>query len=72
MVELNYSQSLQLLLWFGGSDTNITIQEKTEGHEGAGTYAWITDYPEEGSFRLDPDLDVKEVKRRLSWEFPNG
>lgn len=33
-------------------DTEVTIQKCKSGFDGAGIYAWVTEYPEEGGIKL--------------------
>ena len=33
-------------------DTEVTIQDCKEGFDGAGIYAWVSEYPEEGGIKL--------------------
>lgn len=58
MANLNLSQTVQLLAFFGGDDAKLSVEFHENGHDGPGVYAWITDYPEEGSIRLDPDFKI--------------
>lgn len=56
-IELNLSQARQLVEFFGGDDAQVTVADwsrSTKAHDGPGIYAYIADYPEEGSIRLAP------------------
>jgi hypothetical protein len=60
---INYRQAKELLAFFGGHDTEVTLLELQEGEitgdDGepmpAGLYAHLSEYPEEGSHYLGPN-----------------
>ena len=72
MIELNYSQAMQLANFFGGEDSQVTLTEESEGHEGPGLYLHYTDYPEEGSIKLEPNLEVGYVNRNNVFKASNS
>ncbi|MEJ2897925.1 hypothetical protein [Acinetobacter sp. NS-4] len=40
-------------------DTEVTIQKCKSGFEGAGLYAWVAEYPEEGGIKLGEAQEQK-------------
>ena len=52
-VTLNLFQAQRLLDFFGGEDADILVEWHDKGHSGPGVYAWLAEYPEEGSIMLD-------------------
>lgn len=67
-MELNQSQAAQLLHFFGGCEASVTIKEVVDGHDGSGIYCYCTDYPEDGSIRLDPDATLTEEEAFKVWQ----
>ncbi len=45
-----------LVEFFGGDDeAEVSVSYNEEGHSGAGIYAYLTEYPDEGSQLLGPE-----------------
>lgn len=54
-ITLNLNQARELLEFFGGEEATVIVSSLAEAHSGPGLYAWIKDYPGEGSVKLDAE-----------------
>lgn len=71
-IELNYSQAVQLANFFGGDNCQVTLSERSNGHDGPGVYVHCTDYPEEGSVKLEPEMELGQVDRTTVFRASNS
>lgn len=51
-IEFDLDAVQRLIGVFGGEEGFVTVAQLESGHSGPGLYAWFSEYPEEGSFRL--------------------